>query len=74
MHRTQIYFDEILFEEIKQQSKRQGLSLSAYIRETVEADLAHRGKVSGNVDLSEFAGMWEGKDVTQTSLRKDAWK
>lgn len=45
MHRTQIYFEEPLFVEIKSQANNLGLSLSAYIRETLEKDLQDRKKI-----------------------------
>ncbi len=74
MHRTQIYFDESLFEELKAQANAMGVSLSAYIRETLKKDLKRRKKSLQKLDLSQFSGMWEGRKITQESLRKEAWK
>lgn len=74
MHRTQIYFDEPLFEELKRQANTLGVSLSAYIRETLKKDLEEKKKKPSSVDFSNFSGMWEDRDITQESLRTKAWK
>ncbi|HIP18904.1 MAG TPA: hypothetical protein EYG78_06160 [Sulfurovum sp.] len=74
MHRTQIYFEENLLNEIKAQAKQLNISMSAYIRKTLKKDLQDKKNKSGTSDFSEFAGMWEGRDITQESIRKDAWK
>ncbi len=74
MHRTQIYFEEPLFEELKQQANKLGMSLSAYIRETLKKNLEENRKKPSSVDLSNFSGMWEGREITQESLREKAWK
>ena len=74
MHRTQIYFEETMFEEIKEKSNKLGLSVSAYIREVLEKDLAIESKIAKDIDFSEFAGIWKGKDIDQSTLRKKAWK
>lgn len=74
MHRTQIYFDESLFEELKGQANSLGLSLSAYIRKTLKKDLEEKKKKPQALDLSAFSGMWKDKDITQESIRKKAWK
>ena len=74
MHRTQIYFEEPLFEEMKQQANKLGMSLSAYIRETLKKNLEENRKKPSSVDLSNFSGMWEGREITQESLREKAWK
>jgi len=74
MHRTQIYFDEPLFEELKRQANTMGVSLSAYIRETLKKDLEEKKKKPSSVDFSNFSGMWEDRDITQESLRTKAWK
>jgi metal-responsive CopG/Arc/MetJ family transcriptional regulator len=74
MHRTQIYFEENLFEEIKEQAKQLNISMSAYIRKTLKKDLQEKKNKSDTTKLSDFAGMWEGRDITQESIRKDAWK
>ena len=74
MHRTQIYFEENLLQEIKEQAKQLNISMSAYIRKTLKKDL-HEKKNKPNVsNFAEFAGMWEDRDITQESLRKAAWK
>ncbi len=74
MHRTQIYFEENLFEEIKEQAKQLNISMSAYIRKTLKKDLQEKKNKSDTTNLRDFAGMWEGRDITQESIRKDAWK
>lgn len=74
MHRTQIYFDEALFEELKRQANILGISLSAYIRDTLKKDLQEKKNKPHSTDFSEFAGMWKGRDTTQASLREEAWK
>jgi len=74
MHRTQIYFEEPLFEELKRQANIVGMSLSAYIRQTLKKDLDEKKKKPSSVDLSHFSGMWENREISQSSLRKKAWK
>ena len=74
MHRTQIYFEEPFFEELKRQANTLGISLSAYIRETLKKDMEEKKKKPSSVDLSNFSGMWEDRDISQDSLREQAWK
>jgi len=74
MHRTQIYFEEALFEELKRQANILGMSLSAYIRETLKKDLDNKKNKPSAPDFSNFSGMWEDRDITQESLREQAWK
>ncbi len=74
MHRTQLYFDEVLFEQVKQQSKNLGLSVSAYIREAVRKELSREREAAKPADFSAFSGMWKDNEITQQSLRSKAWK
>ncbi len=74
MHRTQIYFEEPFFEELKSQANALGVSLSAYIRDTLKKDLQKKKNEPQTHDFSQYAGMWEGRDTTQESLRKQAWR
>lgn len=74
MHRTQIYFEEPLFEEIKSQANAMGISLSAYIRDTLKKDLKNKKNKPKTNDFNQFAGMWEGRETTQETLREQAWK
>jgi len=74
MHRTQIYFEETLFNEIKRQANTLGISLSAYIRDVVKKDLNSRKTKPTKLDLSNFSGMWEDRDINQERLREKAWK
>ena len=74
MHRTQIYFEEPFFEELKRQANTLGMSLSAYIRETLKKDMEEKKKKPSSLDLSNFSGMWEDRDISQDSLREQAWK
>ena len=74
MHRTQIYFEESLFEELKSQANTLGISLSAYIRDTLKKDLQEKKNKPQSSDFSQFYGMWKGRDATQESLREQAWK
>ena len=74
MHRTQIYFDEILFQDIKNQANILGVSLSSYIRKTIKKDLETKKNLQKEIDFSSFSGMWEDRDITQDNLRKKAWK
>ena len=74
MHRTQIYFEENLFKEIKEQAQLLNISISAYIRQILQKDLQERKNRPTGSKFSEFSGMWEGREITQESLRKDAWK
>ena len=72
MHRTQIYFEETLFEEIKREALKKGVSISAYIRDVLKKEL--RAKKGEKVDFNEIAGLWEERDIDIDTLRKDAWK
>ena len=74
MHRTQIYFDEPLFEAIQQKAARYNLSISAYIREVLQKDLEAEKDLLAPVDFSGFAGLWEDYDISQESIREKAWK
>jgi len=74
MHRTQIYFEESLFEELKSQANTMGISLSAYIRNTLKKDLKNKRNKPQSNDFSQFSGMWEDREITQETLRKQAWK
>ena len=58
MHRTQLYFDEDLFEQVKQQSSGMGLSVSAYIREAVRKELEREKAASQPVDFSGFSQVY----------------
>ena len=72
MHRTQIYFEESLFEEIKKEALKRGESISAYIRNVMKKEM--QSKRNKKVDFNEIAGMWEGKDIDLHRLRELAWK
>jgi predicted DNA-binding ribbon-helix-helix protein len=74
MHRTQIYFEEPLFEALKKQANALGVSLSAYIREVLKRDLEQRNSRPEKPDFTSFAGMWEDREIDQESLRDKAWK
>lgn len=74
MQRTQIYFEQPLLEELKQQAKTLGISMSAYIRQVMQEDLHKRKQQKKDLDLSEFAGMWQDNNVSQESIREKAWK
>ena len=74
MHRTQIYFEEELFSELKKQANQLGLSISAYIRDTLKKDLQKRQQEPKKVDFSEFAGMWKDRDISIEKIREKAWK
>jgi len=74
MHRTQIYFEEPLFDELKRQANALGISLSAYIRDVLKKDLDNKKKKPTELDLSNFSGMWEDRDISQKLLREQAWK
>ncbi len=74
MHRTQIYFEEPLFEALKKQANSLGMSMSAYIREVLKRDLEERARSLSKPDFSSFAGMWQDSEVTQESLRGRAWR
>ncbi len=74
MHRTQIYFEESLFEAIKQRANNMDLSISAYIRATMEAELEQQKHKQQPIDFSDFTGMWQDYDIDQQSIREKAWK
>lgn len=76
MHRTQIYFEQELFVDIKQVAAQEGVSLSAYIRKVLRDNMdeisANKGK--NKIDVSAVAGMWQDNDITQESIRAEAWR
>lgn len=74
MHRTQIYFEEVLFEELKIQASSLGISLSAYIRNTLKKDLEDKKNSHQSNDFSQFTGMWQDREITPKSLKEQAWK
>ena len=74
MHRTQIYFEENFFEEIKKQANFLNISLSAYIRDVLQKELNNKKQEPKNIDFSNFEGMWKDRAITQESLREKAWK
>ena len=69
MHRTQIYF-----EELKSQANTLGISLSAYIRDTLKKDLQEKKTNLNLMIFLNFQVCGEGRDTTQVSLREQAWK
>ncbi len=74
MHRTQIYFEESMLQELKKQANLRGISLSAYIRQVLEINLLKEKEGKNRLDFSEYAGMWENRKISQLSIRKDAWR
>ena len=74
MHRTQLYFDETLFNQIKQTANSMNMTVSAYIREVLRKELEAQQQKALPVDFSEFSGMWENQNITQENLRNKAWK
>ena len=73
MHRTQIYFEEPFFAEIKAQANILGVSLSAYIRDALKRDMKQKREKPQKSDYARYAGMWRGRDISQKSIRRNAW-
>ncbi len=73
MHRTQIYFEEELFDKIKRKASMLGLSISAYIREVIKKDIEKEKKVQ-QINLSEISGIWKDRDISLKEIREKAWK
>jgi len=64
-----------MFEQLKQRARRMGISVSAYIRETLQRELNKEPQGTGTPDFSDFSGMWKDRDdITQESMREKAWK
>jgi len=62
LHRTQIYIDEDLFEQIKARAKSTNLSISEYIRQILRRDIQKQRKSKKrSIDLTRFTGMWNTK-------------
>ena len=74
MHRTQIYFEEDLFAQVKSAAQKTDLSLSAYIRGVLKKELAEEKTNYQKLDLSSFSDLWQDRDITQQQLRSAAWK
>ncbi len=73
MHRAQIYFEDELFQKIKQRSKMLGISISEYVRSTLKKNLEVDHDIQ-KIDFSEFSGIWKDRDVTIEKIRDKAWK
>ncbi len=71
MHRTQIYFDEALFAQIKKAAAARGETISAWIRHAVTNELRRTRK---RVDFQSVKGIWEDRDIDLERLRKEAWR
>ena len=54
MHRTQIYFEQDLFQQIKQISAQNSQSVSADIQEVFRSEIEHK-KTTASIGVS---GMW----------------
>ncbi len=63
MHRTQIYIQEDLFTQLKTVSKSLGISISEYIRKSVEASLKNENTDDLNDFFSTLKPMESFKDV-----------
>ena len=74
MHSTQIYFEDQLFEYVKQKAKSKNISVAMYIQETVKKDLESKTSSQPSIDLSKFSGLWKDYDISIESIRKEAWK
>ena len=74
MHRTQLYFDDDLINEVRQMAAKLNMTVSAYIREVLKKELAAQKKLAQPIDFSEFVGLWKNNNITQESLREKAWK
>jgi len=74
MRRTQIYFDEDLFAEIKQAARRTNQTMSGYIREVLKQELDAKNVETQKANFSEFSGIWHDYDIFQDKLRSKAWK
>ena len=63
MHRTQIYLQECLYQQLKRRSQIQGLSISELIRRAVEKDLQEKPVADARAffeqltPLKSFAGI-----------------
>ena len=74
MHRTQIYFEENLFSEVKKAARQTNQSVSAYIRDVLTQDLESKRANNTKSDFSKFSGVWQDYNITQEELRSKAWK
>jgi len=74
MHRTQLYFDEALYEEVKQTAKSMNITISAYIRNVLKKELERQKEEVKPIDFTEFTGMWKDRSITQEAIRNKAWK
>jgi len=68
VHRAQIYFEQDLFQQIKQISAQNSQSMSAYIREVLRSEI-ERKKATTAIDVSGVSGMWGDYDISQKTLR-----
>ncbi len=74
MHRTQLYLDEELYNEVKQTAKRMNITVSTYIRNVLCKELDAQKQWLEPPDFSEFQEMWKDDDISQESLRSRAWE
>jgi len=66
MVRTQISFDEALYERAKMVAKRRGVSLAELCRRGLEGELAR--ELPGNQPWMAFAGIVEGEPGDSASV------
>lgn len=74
MHRTQIYFDEQLFTQVKKAAQHNNVSMSSYIRDVLQRDINNKKENAQPLDFSKFSGLWQDYDISQDDLRSKAWK
>lgn len=74
MHRTQLYFDDELINDVRKMAAKLNMTVSAYIRDVLKKELATQRKLSQPINFSEFSGMWKDNKITQEELRSKAWK
>ena len=74
MHRTQLYFDDELINDVRKMAAKLNMTVSAYIRSVLKKELEKQEELSQPVDFSGFSGMWKNQEITQENLRKKAWK
>ncbi len=72
MHKAQVYFDDDLFECIKEIAKSSNTSISAYVRSVMEKEV--KKKQQNHYDLFQYSGLWQDYDIDQNKLRAKAWK
>jgi hypothetical protein len=70
MHRTQIYFDDKMFDELKARASHLNLSISEYIRRILKQEFNKNAR-EASIDFSPYIGIWKNRNKVSRNRRLD---